>query len=156
MPKIVKTVARSAGLTSVRRDAVKAGEIFQVLIKGAVGRNYYGALGHNGKSFSINLANGELASTQNMDKAVVVVGKFSIKTSALDLSGKETTRGALKNDAVFRKGETNYLNLGRLSSGKLVSINMAKPFGEDYAASSKPDGKCVQVGTWSIEAQITK
>lgn len=160
MPVVNKSVTRAAGLTPVRRDAVKAGEIFQVLLKGVPGRNHYGALGHNGKSFSINLGNGELASTGKMDKKVVVVGKFSVKTSALDLAGKETTRGALKNNAVFRaKGEGKesiYLNLGKLTDGKAVSINMAKPFGEDYASTSALAKGVVQVGTWSIDATITK
>lgn len=158
MPRAVKTVTRAAQMPSIRRDAVKAGEVFQVVMKNGLGRKTYGALGTNGKNLSINLDNGELASTSKKDKKVIVVGKFTIRTTALSFPGTPTTRGALGNSDIFRVkgGETVYLNLGRFSDGRYVSVAMGKALGDDYAVTNNAGSHVEKLGTWEMAATITK
>lgn len=157
MPRIQQTVSRST-LKTVARSAVLTGQVFRVMIKGVMGKKTYIALGHNGKSFSINTANGELASTSKKDKAVTVVGKAIFRTQPFDplAQGRVATRGTLGNSDVFKVngGEKTYLNLGKLKDGRYVSVNAGKAMGEDYAVTDNGRSEVQVLSTWSAEVQL--
>lgn len=157
MPVVKHTITRVATPTTVARSSLSAGQVFQIVKRdGTHGRKTYVALGHNGKMFSINTANGVLASTVKGEKRVAIVGKATFSTSALKFPGTDTTRGALRNDAVFRVKESIYLNLGTLKDGNFVGVNAGKAMGEDYAVGRDGGKHVQQVGTWSVEVTLAK
>ena len=52
-----------------RRNQLKPGTVFRAVLKGGLGKNTYVALANNGKHYSLNLGNGQLASTENATRA---------------------------------------------------------------------------------------
>jgi hypothetical protein len=161
MTRIVKTVTATK-TTSVARDAVKAGTVFVNLTKdGKRMTERYAALGHNGKFFSINLANGALASSSNGRKKVAEVGAFNFRVTLLpeaqqvrkarkDVTDSEAFK-VVGRDLDERK---TYINLGKLADGRFTSLDLNKPFGEDYATTDEGNKQVVVVGTYEIDAKI--
>lgn len=158
MAKVV--IERSANkVPTLARSEVAPGEVF-ILVKkdGSKGKKLYGALGNNGKFYSVNLETGALASAKNLSKMVAVVGYFSIeRTDANPADHVDTTRGEVKSGQLFRSttGVETYLAMGKLSDGRRMSINMADPYNEDYAVSSKPANPVTIVGDARFVAKVS-
>jgi hypothetical protein len=149
----VRIERKKIGMTAIRRDQVKPGQVFQLVKKdGSLGDKAYVDVGNNGKHLSVNADSGELSSTADGAKQVAVVGKTAFKiTRSSDVEA--TTRGAVKVGQVFRvKGkETLYAHLGVLSDGRLCSLNTSDPFNEDYAVTGNTKSNVEVVGEWAIE-----
>jgi hypothetical protein len=151
----VRIERKKTGMTAIRRDQVKPGQVFSLVKKdGSLGDKAYVDVGNNGKHLSVNADSGELSSTADGAKSVAIVGKaaFSVKRfSAADVVA--ATRGTVKVGQVFRvKGkETLYAHLGVLSDGRLCSLNTADPLNEDYAVTGNTKSNVEVVGEWAIE-----
>lgn len=143
------TLTRSKVVANgIRRDTVKPGQIFQLRKKdGTLGRKLYGALGRNGRLYSLNMESGELAGTGNAAKPVSVVGKFAINTT--HCQNRVTSRDKVASGEIFtvKGGDTSYLALGRLKDGRWASVNMKNPLNDDYAATSKGSSEVTVIGS---------
>jgi hypothetical protein len=154
----VRIERKKVGMASVRRDAVKPGQIFALLKKdGSLGEKAYIDVGNNGKHLSINADSGELSSTADGAKAVAIVGKAEFVTKRFPAGDeKATTREQVQVGEIFRaKGKsTLYAHMGDLSDGRLASLNLEDPFNNNYAvtknADSSLDKNVEVVGTWEI------
>jgi len=115
-------------LPRTSRGRLTPGQLFAKVIDGKVSTQNYAALGKNGKFYSINLANGELASATNPDAAVAVTGKFTWALTRVPSGAVRTCRrDAIKNGELFivRGGNNLYGHLGRLSDGSYKGVNIA-------------------------------
>lgn len=151
-------ITRSKAAVAVRRDAVKTGQAFRLKNKdGSLGEKVYGHVGRNGKNYSINLESGEVSSSANDAKQVVVVGKFSL-TQHRFASGQEikTTREGVQDNQVFRAkgGSTLYANMGKLKDGRFASINLSDWRNDNYAVTNVDDRNVEVVGNYSITAEV--
>jgi hypothetical protein len=146
-------------MAGVRRDAVQPGQVFELLKReGGHGTKKYLAIGNNGKFFSLNTANGELASTDDGAKRVALVGKGKFSVTYLPPAQQTTTtRRNVRNNQVFKAAgkdrENSYAAVGRLSDGRWASLNLHDPFDSDYAVTENGDRKVVIIGTY--EAIVT-
>jgi hypothetical protein len=60
----VRIERKKTGMTAIRRDQVKPGQVFQLVKKdGSLGDKAYVDVGNNGKHLSVNADSGELSST---------------------------------------------------------------------------------------------
>ena len=155
MPSRVKlTRSRTTSRSTVARSSVKAGKIFQA--KGQ--SKQYASVGHDGKYYSVNLANGELASSANGGKAVSIIGSFTYTLSGSlnpDCgSRRKVRRSSLKNGEIFHMpgGKILYGNLGKLSTGRWLAINLAS--GNHAVSSVRPNGNVCVVGNFELSATI--
>ena len=157
MPRI-NVERKRVGMATVARKDVKPGQVFALVKRdGSLSDKHYLAIGNNGKFMSVNLGNGELASTDNGTSRVAVVGKGQLHVTHSH-EHHETTRRALRGNEVFRaKGngrESSYAALGRLTNGKWASLNLNDPFDRDYAVTDNGDRRVVVLGTYEIKAQV--
>lgn len=157
----VRIERSKTGMARIRRDAVKPSQVFQKVVDaktGKLGNKLYGAIGRNGKLFSLDLESGELASTSKGASLVVVVGKFVIQTKDYALADqRRTTREQVATNEVFKVkgGSEKYANMGTLTDGRDASLNLADPFNDNYAVNNGRDNKNVIVlGTYEVKAQV--
>ena len=136
-----QVVVTRGSVPDAKREDVGAGLIFRLRKKdGSLGENFYASIGRNGKFWSINTVTGALASTDNGDKRVAIVGKYEWDIKFLPNSSDwtATTRGAVTDGQVFAVGDdpgTLYLHIGTANDGKMLAVNL-KTF--DYAVSDSP------------------
>lgn len=147
MAKVTLQRTKDMGTRGIARGTVKPGQLFQLVKKdGSLGRTIYGALGNNGRNYSVNMTSGQLASTAKPQKKVSVVGKFAVGVTYC--GNVATTRGAVTSGDIFKvKGkDTAYLALGRLTDGRWASLNMNDPLNEDYAVTSNGKSHVTVIG----------
>lgn len=154
-------------LKTVARDQVGTGQLFRAVKRdGSLGANTYMSLARNGRQLSLNIGNGNLASSDNDTRPVSVVGSAKIDMHGVTLdpnskrfvTKRETTRGEVATGEVFRvKGkDTLYVHLGELTLGrdvpKLAALRIGS--GEDtYAVTAKRSKNVEVVGTASISGE---
>lgn len=145
------TEARDNGLT---RADVAVGQVFEVHNRsGARGTKTYAAIGKNGKNFSINLANGMLASTKNGNRPVKPVGSFEYVVNVDPDSTDVRKRSQVKEGEVFKvKGGTKiYGHAGMATNGERTPRFIGVTF-DTMDNSTTVDGNknVVVLGKWSI------
>lgn len=149
-------------LLGVARQDVTFGQVFRRYNNdGTLGDKKYGAIGKNGRFYSINLVTGEVAAADDGSMRVKVVGSYvtNIKRWAASKT-VAGTRARLHDEAVFRVkgGKKLYANLGRLNDGRYIGINTQSA---DYALAplvaghgDKGNKRVEQVGTFSIDVTL--
>jgi hypothetical protein len=153
---ITVNLSKTAPLAQSTRGSIPFGVVFAHTDRsGAPKTKRYANLGKGTKLFSVNLSNGELASSplsKDGDK-VVVTGKFNFVATILD--GRHytaTTRGALAVGDVFttKDGGSEYVHLGNLTDGRYVAFNLST---KDYALApaNKGSKKAVKIGNAKID-----
>jgi uncharacterized protein affecting Mg2+/Co2+ transport len=161
MPKLETRIERGA-LKTVARSAVGAGLLFRLKKKdGSEGDVTYASIGRNGKFYSINIATGALASTENGDKPVTVVGKYKWVTDIVTDSARRVnkTRGdvavgemfVVSRDAGDLGGKTAYVAIGKNNSGKFLAVNLVSG---DYAVTDNARKAVVVIGSGRIEGSM--
>jgi hypothetical protein len=121
MPITVTRAASQAHVPGTTRADVAVGTVFQVRNRsGAQGTKTYAAIGSNGKNFSIDLANGQLASTKKADRQVKTVGSFHYELTVNPTSQDVRKRSQVKEGEVFHvKGGTKlYGHAGMATNGE--------------------------------------
>src|SRR5688572_6766895 len=115
-------------MPTVARSAVKTGELFQLVKKdGSLGSKTYVHVGRNGRDYSFNIDNGELASTKSTAKRVTVVGKAHIETNYFRSQSQwvEKLRRDVRSGEIFqvKGGDARYAGMGSLNDGRFASKN---------------------------------
>jgi hypothetical protein len=146
----------SAAPSSVGRDTLKTGQIFRnVLRDGKTGKKLLGHIGYNGKAVSLNLQNGDVATSANQTRRVVPVGTFSIETEFSAVADRaEASRSALSTNDLFQVKEDGgavYANLGRLNSGDYIALNLTSM---DYAVGHNASKRVTKVGSYRLKAKV--
>lgn len=158
MPGIVRIV-RGADAPTLTRGNVAQGMIFSVVN----GKNNYAAIGHNGRMYSLNLATGELASSANENSQVTLRGKWVFNVDrnfryGVNRVGQLTTRSDVRPGEVFRvkDGADDYAHMGRINRDKngWLSVPLARP--TNHAVTTKGDSHVTIVGTFTVDATLTK
>lgn len=149
-----KAAAPRKPLLGVAREDVTFGQVFKRYNSSNVlGDKAYGSIGNNGRMYSINLDNGEVAAADDGSARVKVVGSFVVN-GTVNPKGSATpnTRGRLATTAMFKVkgGKKMYANLGQLNDGRFISLN---PQSHDYVVSKtgRSNKSVVQIGTYSID-----
>lgn len=159
-------------LLGVARSDVTFGQLFRRYDNnGRLGEKLYGSIGNNGRFYSINMGNGEIAAADDGSARVKVVGTFTINASvASKSSAQPSTRGRLTTNDLFRVkgGKKIMANLGRLNDGRYVSLNMAShdyvisarsvpssSYAHELATTKWSNKKVEKVGTYSIDFRET-
>lgn len=161
MPKLETRIER--GTSTVRKRAdVGAGLLFR-LVKddGSHGDKTYASIGRNGRFYSINVATGALAATDNGDKRVAVVGSYKWDATVITDPNKRvrTTRGAVADgdifvvgrDAADPKGTVAYLAIGKNNAGKFLAVNLTSG---DYATTDKASKNVIIIGKGKLQGQM--
>jgi len=141
-------------LPRTTRGRLTPGQLFAKVIEGKVSTKGYAALGKNGKFYSINLANGELASATKPDAAVAVIGKFTWELSRVPAGAVRTCRrDQVKNGELFivRGGNNLYGHLGRLANGSYKGVNIASG---DTTITANGASMVDVVGTYRMNAVL--
>lgn len=155
MAKVVVS-REGSGYPVSNRDTLKPGTVFRAYLKSGPGRNIYVSLGSNGRAYSVNLGNGELASTSKTTKKVYIAGKAQIQASYWPHSDRtETTRGAVRSGQLFvvKGHETVYMHLGSLNDGRFCSVNLSDPL-NDNAMTHNAGSHVTIVGEGSFKATV--
>lgn len=158
MPKLETRIERGTPMVRKRAD-VGAGLMFRLIKKdGSHGDKTYASIGRNGRFYSINVANGALAATDNGDKNVAVVGKYKWEATVITDPARRvtTTRGAVADgdifvigrDAAEPAGKISYLAIGRNNAGKFLAVNLASG---DYAVTEKSNKPVIVIGKGKLE-----
>jgi hypothetical protein len=158
MPKLETRIERGTPMVRKRED-VGAGLMFRLIKKdGSHGEKTYASIGRNGRFYSINVANGALAATDNGDKPVAVVGKYKWEATVITDPARRvtTTRGAVNDgdifvigrDAAEPAGKISYLAIGRNNAGKFLAVNLASG---DYAVTDKASKPVIVIGKGKLE-----
>ena len=131
------------------RGQVKPGQVFSIVGRdGKKMAQRYAAIGHNGKAYSINLATGGLASTDNDNSRVAIVGTFTYDVK-MNPNGVPVTklRSQLADGDVFvvrgSKSGRLYAHMGALANpgNRWLSVNLGT---RDHAIATN-GGKRVNV-----------
>ncbi len=151
----VRIERKKTGMTTVARSEVKTGDIFQLVKKdGSLGEKTYVHVGHNGRDYSFNIANGELASTKTPAKRVTVVGKAQIETNYFKSQSQWVwkLRRDVKSGEIFqvKGGDSRYAGMGNLKDGRLASKNLNNPSDDDYAVTENGNSRVQVIGTWEL------
>lgn len=157
----VEISTETGGLRMTRQE-VPNGKVFRLIkTNGRPGRKRFGALGHNGRFFSINLDSGALAASEGKSatRQVEVVGTFHYALdrypNAENDPNQVKTRKDVKPGEVFNvTGDTHksaYLHLDHLNNGKWMSLNIGT---DDYALTDNGDSKVVVIGRTRIVASV--
>lgn len=152
----VKITRDGGKLPAKTRGEVKPGEVFQVLDKqGRAQRGRYAHLGTNGKKYSVNLGNGNMASTKNAKSRVTIVGKFDYDVKRYPQAQvRNTTRDAVRDNEVFVVGDdpaAMYLHVDRKRDGSWFSVNLVSG---DVASTPNGRSNVRVVGTGALNAQV--
>lgn len=156
-------------LPGIARSEVQQGQLFRKLHSDTgrpLSTALYGAVGMNGKLFSIRIDNGDgtsgaAASSKNPDGRVEVVGTYSFKAEFLPQSEhRVTARDQLPDNAIFRVktggngwGKKQILNLGKLDDGTFLGVNLAKWPSQDHVRGRRANKTCVMIGTYTLTAK---
>jgi hypothetical protein len=151
----VRIERKKTGMATVARSAVKTGDIFQLVKKdGSLGSKTYVHVGRNGRDYSFNIENGELASTKNPSKRVTVVGKAQIETNYFKSQSQwvEKLRRDVRSGEIFqvKGGDSRYAGMGRLTNGSFASKNLNDPSDDDYAVTDNGNSRVQVIGTWEL------
>lgn len=150
-------------LPGIARSDVKPGDVFRVYTNtsgaGSLGSALYGAVGKNGKLYSMNMSSGEVASTANPETRVKVVGSYKlIQTLDAVRNHRNTVRAGMTTDDLFKVkgGKKLYANLGRLNDGRFIAINVQS---RDHAVTKLNDWRAgnknvTKVGTYHVEMKL--
>ena len=155
MPNIV-TIVRGATAPTMPRGEVHQGMVFQ--IKG--GTKAYAAIGVNGRAYSLNLATGELASSNTRTSTAVILGKwaFDLDRTYRPGVGRCCQRSEVKVGEIFvPKGKTEeYVHLGRTSKAQdgWLSIPLARQ--HNHAVSRNGHTMVTVVGNATVKATLSR
>lgn len=161
MPKLETRIER--GATSVRkRSEVGAGLLFRHMKRdGSHGEKTYASIGRNGRFYSINVATGALAATDNGDGNVAVVGSYKWDVSVVTDPAKRVrkTRGEVADGEIFvigrdaadPAGKISYLAIGKNNAGKFLAVNLASG---DYATTPKASKPVIVIGSGKLQGQM--
>lgn len=155
MPQ-VQITRGSAAPSSLRRD-VKAGQIFAVRGRdGKLGRNFAN-VGHNGRYYSVNLENGELASTRKGETPVTITGKWQFVINRKPAPGVVRTckRSEVRSGEVFHVNgkDTLYAHMGSITRAMegYLSVPIART--ENHAVTRNGNSTVHVIGTFVIKGE---
>jgi hypothetical protein len=160
MPKLETRIER--GTPTVRKRAdVGAGLLFRLIKSGNVqGDKTYASIGRNGRFYSINIATGALAATDNGDKNVAIVGSYKWDVTVITDPAKRVnkTRGDVDDGEVFvigrnaaePAGTIAYLAIGKNNAGKFLAVNLTSG---DYAVTPKANKPVIVIGKGKMQGQ---
>lgn len=167
MPSI--NVSRDVRANTVARINVPAKAVFAYVDKdGKRMKNNYAAIGNSGtddRMFSINLANGELASgrAKGAQRPTLIVGAYEYVVTV----NPDKTKHVLKSRGEVASGEAFivpnakradggkpvlYGHVGQVDDGRFLSMNFAT---QELASTKKDDSKVLVVGTYTLNATVT-
>lgn len=154
MPQVNVSRANNQ-LPTLTREDVKPGQIFAVIGKKSKSK-MYANIGKNGRLYSINLQNGELASTAKGDSKVNIVGKFTYGMKLNYDASRVTIRAEVRPGEVFRirGGEELYAHQGRCTLDKDGYLSTHLNGKMNHAVSQRGDSAVEIVGNFTIEAQV--
>lgn len=158
MPKI--NLTRGASAVTVRRDKVAPGQIFAMVGRdGKLGRNY-AHIGMNGRMYSVRLDTGELSSSDNDGRNVTVVGSFKYTLSKKAQPGvvRECRRSEVRSGEYFQSnaGDRIYMHLGAVSHDHTGFLSVPLDNTENHAVAKNANGRVSVLGTFTLDATITK
>lgn len=148
-------------LLGVARSTVTWGQVFRRYnADGTLGDKKYAAVGKNGRFYSINIGNAEVAAADDGDARVKVIGSWKLN---MDVGSKAaaipTTRRHVNTESLFtvKGGKRIYANLGRLRDGKYIALN---PASQDYSlapmrgSADKSNKNVVVVGSYDLSFKL--
>ncbi len=153
MPAI--NIVKGAKATSLRREDVKPGQVFAMRERtGKLGKNY-AHIGMNGRMYSVNLTTGELSSSQNDDREVVLTGSFvyNVNRKPAPNVARACRRSEVRSGEVFHvEGkDTLYAHLGTVERDRQGWLSVPLARTENHAIARNGNGHVRVVGTFSLD-----
>ena len=158
MPTV--NILGGAKATTVTRSAVKPGQVFAMRTRtGKLGKNY-AHIGMNGRMYSVNLETGELSSSSNNDRNVVITGKFQYKVNRKPSPNvaRECRRSEVRSGEVFhvRGQDTLYAHMGNISRvlAGFLSVPLART--QNHAITRNGNSHVNVIGTFTLDVELAK
>src|SRR5258708_26917613 len=136
-------IVRGDGATVMPRGDVAQGMVFAVKNRdGGLGKVKYAAIGANGRLYSINLTNGELASSANRDSTTTILGKWKFDVTKCRRAQRDCTRREVRPGEVFvvKGGEKEYAHMGRVHRDRQGWLSIPLANQENHAIGEKGTG----------------
>lgn len=160
----IVNITRGSAAPKVSREDVKPGQVFSLRRKdGKMGMNY-AHIGMNGRLYSINVRTGELASSRNSGKEVVLTGTFKYTLSKVAAPGvvRECRRSEVKSGEYFTPmidGEASgkvYLHLGRVQLAREGFLSVPLDNTENHAIGKNANGRVSVLGTFVLDTTLSE
>lgn len=157
MPTI--TITRGPTAPKLTRGELKSGMVFSYLIDGKPGKKQYAAIGTNGRQYSVNLASGEVASSNKPEREVVLTGvwEFVINRKPAPTVLRECRRSEVRSNEVFHVvgKPTLYAHVGRITRAMdgFLSVPLAKT--ENHAVTRNGNSRVQVIGTYVMQVMPT-
>jgi hypothetical protein len=142
------------------RSAVTPGQVFAIRGRGGkLGKNY-AHVGTNGRMYSVNLEAGELSSSSNNDKNVVITGKYQYKINRKPVPNvvRECRRSEVRSGEVFHVNghDTLYAHMGTIDHALegFLSVPLART--ENHAITRNGNSRVNVIGTFALDVTLTK
>jgi hypothetical protein len=156
----IVNIRSGADATTMIRSAVIPGQVFALRGRGGkLGKNY-AHVGTNGRMYSVNLETGELSSSSNNDKNVVITGKYQYKVNRKPSPNvvRECRRSEVRSGEVFhvKDHDTLYANMGTIDhavSG-FLSVPLART--ENHAITRNGNSRVNVIGTFALDVTLIK
>lgn len=160
MPNLVTKIARGPSAVVISRKDVQPGQVFaRKLANGRMGKNY-AHIGSNGRMYSVNVASGELSSSDNYADANLVtlmgVYEYRINREPLPAVVRACRRSEVREGEVFHVvgKDTLYAHLGEIEHDMegFLSVPLART--QNHAVTRNANSHVNVVGTFSLEVTL--
>ena len=156
MPAV--TIGSGKNATTVTRENVEVGQVFAMRTRnGKLGKNY-AHIGTNGRMYSVDLDTGNLTSSDNFEREVVITGKFQYKVNRKPTPtvARECRRSEVQSGEVFHVSgkDTLYAHMGSISHSLegFLSVPLART--TNHAVTRNGNSRVNVVGTFSLDVTL--
>ncbi len=158
MPTV--NILGGAKATTVVRSAILPGQVFAMRDRGGkLGKNY-AHIGTNGRMYSVNLETGELSSSSNNDRTVVLTGKYQYKVNRKPTPNvvRECRRSEVRSGEVFhvRGQDTLYAHMGTIDRALAGFLSVPLARTQNHAVTRNGNSRVNVVGTFTIDVELAK
>lgn len=144
-------IVRGATATTMPRGDVAQGMVFAVKNRDGRLGTKYAAIGANGRLYSVNLTNGELASSANRNSSITLLGKWKFDVTKTRY-GRTCLRREVRPGEVFvvKGGEKEYAHMGRVHRDRQGWLSIPLANQENHAIGENGDGHVKVVGSFRL------